>query len=80
MTAERWRQISAIYNAAIARTGADRTAYVSSACRGDEDLRREVGVLLAQGDSFLAKAVALPPGSRLGAYELIDRSTPKMPM
>jgi len=72
MTAERWRQISAIYNAAIARTGADRTAYVSSACRGDEDLRREVGVLLAQGDSFLAKAVALPPGSRLGAYELIE--------
>jgi serine/threonine-protein kinase len=72
MTAERWRQISAIYNGAIARSGADRTAYVSSACRGDEDLRREVGVLLAQGDSFLAKAAGLPPGSRLGVYELIE--------
>jgi len=72
MTAERWRQISAIYNAAIARTGADRTAYVSSACDGDEDLRREVGVLLAQGESFLATPIGLSPGSRLGAYELIE--------
>src|SRR5262245_29490131 len=72
MTAERWRQISAIYNAAIARTGADRTAYVSSACGGDGDLRREVELLLAQGESFLAKPVRLPPGSCLGPYELLS--------
>src|SRR5262245_50037352 len=72
MTAEKWRQISAIYNAAIARAGADRTAYVSSACGGDDDLRREVELLLAQGDSFLQETLAVPPGSRLGAYELIE--------
>src|SRR5678810_1176376 len=71
MTADRWRQISAIYNAAIVRPGADRTAYVSSACGGDDDLRREVEVLLAQGESFLAQPIGLPPGSRLGAYELV---------
>src|SRR5262245_61521241 len=72
MTAEKWRQISAIYNAAIARAGADRTAYVSSACGGDDDLRREVELLLAQGDSFLQETLAVPPGSRLGAYELLE--------
>jgi len=72
MTAERWRQISAIYNATIARAGADRTAYVSSACGGDDDLRREVELLLAQGESFLATPVGLPPGGRIGAYELIE--------
>jgi serine/threonine protein kinase len=72
MTAERWRQITAIYHAAIARAGADRTAYVSSACAGDDDLRRDVESLLAQGESFLAKPVGLPPGSHLGAYELIE--------
>src|SRR5262245_1508445 len=72
MTAERWRQISAIYNAALARAAADRTAYVSSACGGDDDLRREVELLLAQGESFLARPVGLPAGSRIGAYELIE--------
>ena len=72
MTAERWRQISAIYNAAIARGGADRTAYVSSACTGDDDLRREVELLLKQGESFLAQPIAMAAGSRIGAYELLE--------
>jgi len=72
MTAEKWRQISAIYNAAIARGGADRTAYVSSACGADDDLRREVELLLAQGESFLTSPVTLPPGSCIGAYELLE--------
>jgi serine/threonine protein kinase len=72
MSAERWRQISAIYNTALTRAGADRAAYVSSACAGDDDLRRDVDALLRQGESFLAKPVALPAGSRLGAYELIE--------
>src|SRR4029078_261769 len=35
-------------------------------------LRREVEVLLAQGESFLAQPTGLPRGTRLGAYELID--------
>src|SRR5215510_5302422 len=70
MTAEKWRQISAIFNAAIART--DRTAYVSSACGGDDDLRREVEALLEQGESFLRETLAVPPGTRLGAYELLE--------
>src|SRR5215510_9964690 len=72
MTTERWRQISAIYNAARARAGAERTEYVSSACGGDTELRREVESLLAQGESFLASSVTLPPGSHIGAYQLLE--------
>ena len=67
---ERWRDISAIYNAALLRVAADRDAYIVEACGGDDDLRREVESLLGQGESFLATPAAHPPGSRIGAYEL----------
>src|SRR5262245_6428194 len=72
MTPERWRQISAIYEGAVVRTGADRAAYLAEVCGADDGLRREVESLLAQGESFLARPLALPLGSRLGPYELIE--------
>ena len=52
MTPERWQQISAMYQQAAARTGEDRDAYLTQACRADPELRREVEALLAQGESF----------------------------
>src|SRR5262245_47188622 len=72
MTPERWRQISAIYHEAAARRGQDREAYLAHTCGGDAALRREVEALLAQDPhaSFLATPATLPPGSRIGAYEL----------
>ena len=72
MNPHRWRQLSAIYDAAAALTGVDRAAYLAQACGADEELRRSVESLLGQGESFLATSVALPGGSRLGAYELIS--------
>ena len=74
MKRERWQEISAIYNGAARREGADRVAYIADACGGDDDLRREVEALLAHDahQSFLAKPLTLPPGSRIGAYELIE--------
>src|SRR5262245_38829335 len=72
MRPDRWRQISAIYQNAAARTGQDRDAYLTQACGGDVELRREVESLLAQGESFLASPMTLPSGSRIGAYELIE--------
>src|SRR5262245_17213254 len=72
MPPERWRQVSAVYKQAIARTGKDRDAYLADACGGDADLRRDVDSLLAQGESFLRSRVTLPPGSRIGAYELLE--------
>jgi serine/threonine-protein kinase len=72
MTPSRWREISAVYNAAAARAGTDRIAYLSHVCGSDEELRKEVDALLARGESFLANPIALPTGSRLGPFELLS--------
>src|SRR5262245_24426719 len=74
MPPDRWREISAIYQEAAARTGKDRDAYLMHACRGNAELRRDVESLLAQDPhaSFLASPVTLPTGSRIGAYELLE--------
>ena len=74
MPPERWRQISAIYQQAAARTGKDRDVYLTQTCGGNADLRRDVESLLAHDPhvSFLASPVTLPAGSRIGPYELIE--------
>src|SRR5262247_4609794 len=71
---DRWRQISATYQEAVELTAAKREAYLTHACGGDAQLRREVEALLAQDPpaSFLGSPVTLPPGSRIGAYELLE--------
>ena len=48
MEAERWRQISQLYDAALARDGGQRAAFLHDACAGDVELRREIERLLAQ--------------------------------
>jgi len=74
MNPDWWRQISAIYEGAVARAGADRASYLAEVCGADEKLRRDVESLLTHGthESFLGSLVPLPPGNRLGAYELIE--------
>ena len=69
MSAERWRRIETLYHAAAATPPDERAAYLVNACGADEDLRREVASLLAQGEGsdagFLetpAAAVASAPG------------------
>src|SRR5262245_18448072 len=42
MTPERWRQITTIFHAAIARDEQARAAWLDEACAGDQDLRVEV--------------------------------------
>jgi serine/threonine protein kinase len=56
MTPERWRQISEIFHAALARDARERSAFLADACAGDEGMRREVESMLAQpgsSDGFL---------------------------
>ena len=50
MTPERWRQIEELYHSAREREPGERSAFLDQACRGDVELRREVEVLLAQGE------------------------------
>jgi hypothetical protein len=53
MPPSRWRQIEAIYNAAVERVPGERAAYIARACAGDAELRREVESLLAQESSTI---------------------------
>ena len=47
--AERWRRIESIYHAARERDPEQRRKFIAEACADDQNLRREVESLLAQG-------------------------------
>jgi serine/threonine protein kinase/Tol biopolymer transport system component len=79
----RWQHIERIYHEAQARLAGERAAYLAEACSGDGELRREVGLLLAQGasaDEFLNRDAltgalslnepAALTGRRLGIYHV----------
>ena len=86
MKPERWEQIERTYHAALERNASQRAAFLSEACAGDAELRREVESLLAQpasAEGFLdtpAVAVAAQlvsdvatsvlTGRRLGVYQV----------
>src|SRR4029077_1223228 len=48
MNAERLRQIEELYHSAREREPGQRSAFLAEACRGDDELRRKVELLLAQ--------------------------------
>ncbi|HWK11873.1 MAG TPA: protein kinase, partial [Vicinamibacterales bacterium] len=48
MTPERWERVKQLFEAAQARSPAERAAFLATATAGDEDLRREVQRLLDQ--------------------------------
>jgi serine/threonine protein kinase len=63
MNKERWRQIEAVFAEAVELPADDSRAYLDRVCEGDEDLRREVDMLLesdrkAQGQIGSAVGVA----------------------
>jgi tetratricopeptide (TPR) repeat protein/tRNA A-37 threonylcarbamoyl transferase component Bud32 len=86
MTAERWKQVEALFHQAAEMPPAGRDAWLESACRGDEDLKREVRDLLASDDvgrgflegeiedaivDFHAAGTPKPP-KRVGPYKLVS--------
>jgi serine/threonine-protein kinase len=46
MKPERWNQVEQLYHAALEREPDAREGFLSQACAGDSDLRREVEELL----------------------------------
>jgi serine/threonine-protein kinase len=46
MTLERWRRITGIFHAALARDTADRDAFVAASCGDDSSLRQDVDAML----------------------------------
>jgi serine/threonine protein kinase len=69
MTPERWKQVSRVYNAALAKDGDARGLYMTQACAGDQDLRNEVEALLAESGATDLGHENLA-GKRLGPYQL----------
>ncbi|HEX7176524.1 MAG TPA: tetratricopeptide repeat protein [Pyrinomonadaceae bacterium] len=51
MTPERWEQISRVFKSALERRGVERAEYLTAACAGDTELRREVEILLGSFDT-----------------------------
>ena len=80
----RLHQIEEIFQEALQRDAADREAFVRNACRGDDELHREVSSLLVNhdeagdGEPWAAAAAAqlmagqrsLKPGASLGPYRI----------
>ena len=85
MQPERWRTCLDLFQAAIERPPNERAAFLRGTCDGDEELRRNVELLLKHhdeaGDLFAAPAFAVAPellvddpdariGKHLGHYRI----------
>ena len=71
MTPERWRQIGELFDAAVRIDPAGREDWLRAACGGDDELRAEVGRLLAQDERADRVGLLAPP--RLRARPRIGR-------
>ena len=47
MTPERWRQVTELFHAALARDAPAHASYLDQACAGDDTLREDVDAMLA---------------------------------
>jgi tRNA A-37 threonylcarbamoyl transferase component Bud32 len=74
MTPDRWRQIGQLFDAGVRLDPTERDAWLCTACAGDDDLRAEVGRLLAQDDQadrdgiLIAPAPTSPPADRTASW------------
>src|SRR4029079_13680728 len=78
MTSEQWRRVKNVSATALERPDAEREAYVTSSCGGDEAFAREVRSLLAStviashvfDNPVFVKPTALSAAARLGPYQI----------
>src|SRR5262245_45010307 len=67
MDSTRWRQIEALYHAAVTSDGAAREAFLDEVCAADALLRQELESLIRHGDAshafFDTPAPELTPGA-----------------
>ena len=89
MNKEFWQQIEFVFNEALSRSAGERSIFLAEACRGDDELRREVESLLAEherevnylSDSAVSVGLAvlrenqaaLANGQNVGSYTIVKR-------
>src|SRR5436190_20527283 len=84
MEPQRWKEIDAIFAAALERDSADRPAFLDEACGGDAQLRKEVESLIAhvvpdylagpaaeEATRLLANATGTPEITSIGPYQVV---------
>jgi serine/threonine-protein kinase len=77
MTPERWREITGLFEAALARDSAERPSFVAERCANDSELRSEVEAMLLahehanQLGSAVTMVSAVP--DTLGHYEIVRK-------
>ncbi|MBK9315605.1 MAG: serine/threonine protein kinase [Acidobacteria bacterium] len=71
MTPDRWQQIERIFNGALDCEPEKRSSFLDQACEEDEDLRREIELLVKANDASGALGVTRFP--RLMAAEITDQ-------
>ena len=88
MTPERWKRVERIYHSAVELEPGGREKFLTEACQGDDELRREIESLLAQAGtggwldspaweraaSILADSTVtqLAIGAQLGPYRILS--------
>lgn len=88
MKPNRWVKIKEIFQAAMDRAPAERSEFVSQACAGDEEMRKEVESLIssdgrsgtfldspayeAAADLLVRPKSELQPGQTIAAYEILS--------
>ena len=87
MTPERWQQLKQIFQSALERNPAERSAFLNQACADDPALRSEVESLISShdqaGDSMEAMAAEAATemladdraivGKQIGRYRVLSR-------
>ena len=88
MTPKRWQQVKEIFHSALQHAPGERSAFLSTACGGDDALRKEVESLLAAhgkdgsfidspvyeaaADLIMDEKAELRPGQTVGSYEIVS--------
>jgi eukaryotic-like serine/threonine-protein kinase len=88
MTPERWQRVKQVFDSALQYEPARRSAFLSDACGGDDDLRQEVESLIASHEKtgafidapayeaaaelIVNNKAQMKPGQTLGAFEIIS--------
>ena len=73
MTPERWQKVKEIFDSALQYEPAQRAAFLSNACGGDDALRREVESLITSHEkdgSFIDSPAYEAAADKLAAYSM----------
>jgi serine/threonine protein kinase/tetratricopeptide (TPR) repeat protein len=82
MASDRWNRVEELLHAALGRRSADRAAFLTQACAGDDGLREEIDSLLAleaSAEDFLDTPVPLETFADIDAHQSDGPAAPAVP-